>query len=361
MNPWKPNRIEWINYMLLMPVVACIVNYILYEDRFFNDYRIWVFSFPLMFIIGILSWYLHVVSMHFLRMRLPELRQTGQRLMLLFITHMTLIIFTMWIFFYGFGMVDFLGYEPDLHKFKISMLLGLFITVVGTTLMEGDYIFRMWKETLAEKEKFEQLNLQQEFDHLKSQVNPHFLFNSFNTLSSLISEDSEQAECFLDELSKVYRYLLRNNEDGLTTLQNELEFIRSYFRLLTYRYGNAIQMKIETDKKYENYLLPSLSLQLLVENAVKHNIISRQMPLVIDIFTTAGSKLVMNNNFQPKVIKAVSNKIGLENIRTKYELLEQKGFQVLKDDKNFTVVLPLMWTNTKDSRLLKTKKLPITH
>jgi LytS/YehU family sensor histidine kinase len=222
--------------------------------------------------------------------------------------------------------------------------------------MEGDYIFDKWKETLAEKETFEQLNLQQEFDHLKSQVNPHFLFNSFNTLSSLISEDAEQAECFLNELSKVYRYLLRNNEDGLTSLQSELQFIQSYYRLLTYRYGQALQMKVEVDKKYETYLLPSLSLQLLVENAVKHNVISKQYPLVIDIFTTAGNKLVINNNFQPKLIKALSNKIGLDNIKTKYELLMQKGFQVLADDKNFTVVLPLMWTNSRESKLARTKQ-----
>jgi two-component system LytT family sensor kinase len=356
MNPLKPNRVEWITFLALMPFIDVVLNYLLFEDRIFNDYRVWVYSIPLVYLIGLSSWYLHVVSMRLLRIRLPDLRQTGKRLGLLFVTHMSLIIFTMWILFYGFGIFRFLGYEANLHKFELSLLVGLFITVVGATLMEGDYIFKKWKETLAEKEKFQQLNLQQEFDHLKSQVNPHFLFNSFNTLSSLINEDTDQAECFLDELSKVYRYLLRNNEDGLTTLQSELDFIRSYFRLLTYRYGTAVQLKIETDKKYENYYLPSLSLQLLVENAVKHNIISRQMPLVIDVFTTAGSKLVVNNNFQPKMVKAPSNRIGLENISNKYELLEQKGFQVVKDDKNFTVVLPLMWMSNRESKLSRSKQ-----
>ena len=119
---------------------------------------------------------------------------------------------------------------------------------------------------MAEKELLQQLTLQNEFESLKSQVNPHFLFNCFNTLSSLISEDPGQAVKFLDELSKVYRYLLRSNEEGLTTLKSELQFIRSYFQLLKSRYGNAVEMDIEVDRKYENYLLPSLSLQLLVEN-----------------------------------------------------------------------------------------------
>jgi sensor histidine kinase YesM len=353
MKRWKPGRIEWMTFLVLMPFINIIINYLLFEERLLTDYRVWVFSFPLVHLIGFCAWYFHVVTMRYLRVKLPDLRQTGNRLLLLLVTHMSVIIFTMWVYFYGFGIIGFLGFESDVHKFKISIVVGLFISIVSTTLMEGEFIFKKWKETVAEKEIFEQLNLQQEFELLKSQVNPHFLFNSFNTLSSLISEDPEQAENFLNELSKVYRYLLRNNEDGLTTLQSELQFIRSYFRLLTYRYGNALQMKIEVDKKYEQYFLPSLSLQLLVENVVKHNIISKQYPLVIDIFTTAGNKLVVNNNLQPKVIKAASNKIGLDNIKTKYGLLEQKGFQVLSDDKNFTVVLPLMWSTTKESKFVK--------
>jgi two-component system, LytTR family, sensor kinase len=353
MKRWKPTRIEWVTFLVLMPVVNVIINYLLFEQRLFNEINIWLFSVPLVHAIGFVSWYLQVATMHYLREKLPNLSQTGNRLLLLFISHMMLMLLTMWIYVYGFSIIDFLGYESTLQKFKLAMLLALFVSIVTTTLMEGDFIFKKWKESLAEKEIFEQLNLQQEFNHLKSQVNPHFLFNSFNTLSSLISEDPDQAEHFLNELSKVYRYLLRNNENELTTLQNELQFIRSYFRLLTYRYGSALQMKIEVDKKYEQYFLPSLSLQLLVENVVKHNIISKQCPLVIDIFTTAGNKLVVNNNLQLKVIKAPSNKVGLENIKTKYELLELKGFQVLSDDKNFTVVLPLMWSTSKETRFIK--------
>ena len=342
-----------MTFLVLMPFINIIINYLLFEDRLFKEGSIWLFSVPLVHLIGFISWYLHVATMHYLRQKLPDLNQTGNRLLLLFITHMALMLLTMWIYVYGFSIVGFLGYESNLQKFKFAMLLALFISIVTTTLMEGDFIFKKWKESLAEKEIFEQLNLQQEFNHLKSQVNPHFLFNSFNTLSSLISEDPDQADHFLNELSKVYRYLLRNNENELTTFQNELQFIRSYFKLLTYRYGSALQMKIEVDKKYEQYFLPSLSLQLLVENVVKHNIISKQYPLVIDIFTTAGNKLVVNNNLQLKVIKAPSNKVGLENIKTKYELLEQKGFQVLSDDKNFTVVLPLMWSTSKETRFIR--------
>ena len=128
--------------------------------------------------------------------------------------------------------------------------------------------------------------------------------------------DRKQAEVFLDELSKVYRYLLRNNEDGISTVENEVKFIQSYYRLLKTRYGDGLNMNIEIDKRYYPYLLPSLSLQLLVENAVKHNIVSRQQPLILEIFTAAGNKLVVNNNLQKKQQKEKSTHIGLNNIRS---------------------------------------------
>jgi LytS/YehU family sensor histidine kinase len=195
---------------------------------------------------------------------------------------------------------------------------------------------------------------------LKNQVNPHFLFNCFNTLSSLISENKEKAETFLNELSKVYRYLLRNNEDGLSTLENEMKFIRSYYGLLKTRHGESLEMTIDIDKRYYPYLLPSLTLQLLVENVVKHNQLARNQPLVIEIFTTAGNKLVVNNNLQRRTIKAPSNKVGLENIKAKYELLNQKGFQVMEDSKNFTVVLPLIWNNNHESRNTILKEIKST-
>ena len=163
--------------------------------------------------------------------------------------------------------------------------------------------------------------------------------------------DKEKADVFLNELSKVYRYLLRNNEQGLSTVENEVRFIKSYHKLLQTRHGEAVQLNVQIDKRYEPYLLPSLTLQLLTENVVKHNVLSKNKPLVIDIFSAAGNKLVINNNLQKRSLKAPSNNVGLQNIKAKYELLKQPGFQVLEDDKNFTVVLPLIWANNtaKDS------------
>ena len=227
-------------------------------------------------------------------------------------------------------------------------LLGISEDITDRKRAEQDQI--ELARARAEKEQLEQLTIRHEFETLKSQVNPHFLFNCFNTLSSLISEDKQKAEVFLNELSKVYRYLLRSNEDGMSTVDNEIKFIQSYYRLLQTRHGEAVQLHMEIDKRYNSYLLPSLTLQLLVENVVKHNVLSKNKPLVIDIFTTAGNKLVVNNNLQRRTVKAPSNKVGLDNIRAKYALLGHDGFQVMEDDKNFTVILPLLWSKTMDNK-----------
>lgn len=348
----KPSRLEWVSFIALMPFLTILLNYLLFGDEFFINGSIWLFSFPVVFLLGYFSWHAQIAMMHWLRARFPDIRQTSLRLTILAVAQVTLVYLTNRALFHGYDAFEFLDYQLNLQNFRIALYLGIGLTMVATAMWEADYILKQWKDSLAEKEKLEQLTIRHEFETLKSQVNPHFLFNCFNTLSSLISEDRKQAEIFLDELSKVYRYLLRNNEDGLTTLQTEIRFIESYYRLLRTRHGEAVQLKTEIDKKYNGYLLPSLSLQMLVENAVKHNVLSKNKPLMIDIFTTSGNQLVVSNNLQARTVKGPSNKIGLDNIRSKYELLNRQGFQVLQDKKNFSVVLPLIWSKVADQKLL---------
>lgn len=358
MKQWlKPLKIEWLTCFIVTPFLCALITNLLYGIRFFNDPKVWLLSFPLLLLIGTVSWYIRVIVMHWLRVRFPSMNQITLRLSILALLQVGIMTWTFTFIFYLYDTFHILGYHLDAHKLKFGVYCGMGIILLSTSLWEFDYTFMQWKDSLAEKQKMEQLTLHQEFETLKSQVNPHFLFNCFNTLSSLISEDRKQAEIFLNELSKVYRYLLRNNEDGLSTVQTEIRFIESYYRLLKTRHGDAVELKIEIDKKYTQYLLPSLTLQLLVENAVKHNVLSKNKPLLIDIFTTAGNKLVVSNNRQPRTVKVPSNRIGLENIRSKYELLNYHGFQVLDDVKTFSVVLPLIWNTIADQKL---KKIELT-
>ncbi|MEI9911507.1 MAG: histidine kinase [Bacteroidota bacterium] len=265
----KSTKIEWYSFLASMPLISLGLNYVLYDDRLFRDYRIWLVSFPLVFVAGMITWYIHVLYSHNAQRKYPEVSQSTKRILLKCTVNIFVMTPAILIVFFLYDRLHILGYRLTNDDLLKGLLVGFAVNLVFSTLWEALYIMDKHRESIAEKELVSQMSLQQEFDVLKSQVNPHFLFNCFNTLSSLITEDAAKAEVFLDELSKVYRYLLRNNEAGLSTLENEMKFIESYFRLLKTRHGDAVQFQVESDKRYNHYLLPSLSLQLLVENAVK--------------------------------------------------------------------------------------------
>lgn len=341
----KPSRLEIYCFIFSMPLITVIMNLVMFEDRLWKDYRIWLLSVPLLFIAGICYGYLHVLYTKWVEKKYSSLNQSRERILLKVAILFLVMSPGIPLIFVTYDWLHILGYELQrIHLLK-GFLVGVSVNLIFETLYELDYLLNKYKETIEEKETLEQMSIHHDFNSLKNQVNPHFLFNCFNTLSSLISEDRQKAELFLDELSKVYRYLLRNNEEGVSTLANELKFIQSYYRLLQTRHGQAVEINVQADKRYDPYLLPSLTLQLLVENVVKHNMLSKNKPLVIDIFTTTGNKLVVNNNLQRRAVKAPSNNVGLQNIKAKYDLLKQQGFQVMEDEKNFTVVLPLIWNN----------------
>ncbi|GAA4460238.1 hypothetical protein GCM10023189_35050 [Nibrella saemangeumensis] len=179
---------------------------------------------------------------------------------------------------------------------------------------------------------------------LQSQISPHFLFNSLNSLSSLIADEPQKAEQFVDEMSTVYRYLLQTSERELTTLETEIGFITSYYHLLKTRYGQGFDLTIDIPNKCKNCLLPPLTLQLLVENAVKHNIVSADHPLHIRIYSDSNNgTLTVSNNLQRRSSSGItSTQKGLLNITAKYKLLNQPDIQILETDKEFTVVVPLI-------------------
>jgi LytS/YehU family sensor histidine kinase len=168
------------------------------------------------------------------------------------------------------------------------------------------------------------------------------LFNNLNSLSSLIAEDPAQAEAFLDELTKVFRYLLRNNQAELTTLGQELQFIQSYYHLLQTRYGAGISMEVQIEKKYEAWKIPPLTLQLLVENAVKHNTLQKENPLHILLCAAEGNKLMVRNTLYRRATTVESTGIGLQNINARYKILNLPQVQIEKTDTHFTVIIPLI-------------------
>lgn len=213
--------------------------------------------------------------------------------------------------------------------------------ILMVTLYEGVTYFGKWKEAISETEQLEKLNLESQFRSLQSQLNPHFLFNSFNVLSSLIMENPRRAEDFVDELSNVYRYLLRSNEQELATVGEETRFIHSFFHLLETRHDQGVSLSVKVPEMYAKRRLPALALQILVENAVKHNEIAADKPLQIDIEAKDGA-LIVRNNIQRKKTKVASNRVGLSNLQQRYELLGIKAFKINDDQRFFEAVLPLI-------------------
>lgn len=223
-----------------------------------------------------------------------------------------------------------------------ALLIGSVTHIIAIIINEGWFTYRQWKEAIIDAERLQKINWESRYEGLKQQVNPHFLFNSINTLSSLIHEDKAGAGQYVKEMSQVYRYLLRNNDDELVPLEAEIRFIQSYFHLLKTRFGSGIQLKIDVPQKFLTNLLPPLTLQMLVENAVKHNHVSKDSPLQISIGCTKEGWLSVSNNLQKKLGKVESTGIGLANIQEKYKLLGLPGVQLKNNGQVFIAMIPLV-------------------
>ena len=240
---------------------------------------------------------------------------------------------------------NIINHQPvtfDPLRLGMITLNALLFTLTTIGMFEPVYYYTNFSRAEMEKKELLRENLQSQLDSLKGQVNPHFLFNSLNTLSSLITKDSARAEAFVEKLSNVYRYLLQSNQHELVTLKSELNFLDSYIHLLTTRFGGNIIVTKTINANYEAYLLPPLTLQLLIENAVKHNIVSSRQPLQISIFTDGAKKLHIVNQLQRKYRQIVSGKVGLNNIAAKYKLLNQPEVEIIESATEFAVTLALI-------------------
>lgn len=341
MRPKPIPRLKLYTFLLSMPVIDIAINQILYGERLWSEWRIWAISFPLVFVLGGLSWYARITASAKVDKKYPELNQTWKRLRYKILVSLVSMLSATTVVLTLYSLLHIEGYHFRPDDIWRGAILALSVNILFETLYDADHAVARYKAAEEEKEILRQASFREELDALKNQVNPHFLFNCFNTLSSLIREDKSRADRFLNELSKVYRYLLQNNEVGLSTVENELRFVLSYYQLLQTRYGDGIRLQIEPPAQYANWLLPSLSLQLLIENAVKHNIVSKSQPLHIRIYIRDG-RLVLSNNLQLRMAKPPSSRIGLRNIQLKYELLQHPGYTITKTEAEFTVRLPLL-------------------
>ncbi len=189
------------------------------------------------------------------------------------------------------------------------------------------------------------------FDALKNQLDPHFLFNSLNVLSALIDEDPVGAQKFTTDLARVYRYILEQKTKDIVPLKDEIKFGKTYISLLQKRFEDSLTVNFPTTLENPEGKIIPLSLQLLLENAVKHNIVTSDRPLHIDVFENNGF-LHIKNNLQPKTVMQSSTGVGLTNIKTRYKMLKNDSFQVFKDRESFTAQLPIL---NKDTTIISSE------
>ena len=220
------------------------------------------------------------------------------------------------------------------------MFLQIVIIVFIFTIITGIQFFRMWKEGLLREESLQRKALELKLEAMKNQVNPHFLFNSLNTLSTLVHKDPDMAVNMISHMSDIYRYVLEQKDNKVVEWSVEKQFVENYLNLQQIRFANNIRVQIDTGEKKHFYVVP-LSVQMLVENAIKHNVISSDEPLFIQIYVK-DNFLVVKNNLQAKLSLKKSVSIGLENIKIQYEILDNRKVEVLKGGGEFTVKLPLI-------------------
>jgi LytS/YehU family sensor histidine kinase len=213
------------------------------------------------------------------------------------------------------------------------------VTIVISLILHSRSFLSHWRQATLDAARYERESIAARYESLKNQVNPHFLFNSFNALTNLVYEDQDKAVKFIKQLSEVYRYVLDTRDMEMVPLQEELKFLASYNFLQKIRFEN--KLNIENTLEDVRGSVAPLALQMLIENAIKHNVVSEADPLHVKLYKEAEF-IVVENNLQPKTVGESSAGVGLENICKRYAFLSDKKVEIIRGQNKFTVKLPVL-------------------
>lgn len=222
----------------------------------------------------------------------------------------------------------------------VGIAIGILITFLITSIHEGIYFYQQWKENFNLSIKLKKDNLEARYETLKSQLNPHFLFNSLNTLITYV-DDNPKAADYIQNLSDFMRYVLKNREKEVILLQEEITSCEKYMFLQQSRFGKNLEWKVELSEEVLNQFVLPLTIQMLLENAIKHNVISKEKPLFIHVGINTNGMLFVENNKQKK-ISETSTGIGLRNIFDRYEYLSTEKPEIIETEKSFKVIIPIL-------------------
>ncbi|WP_461039213.1 sensor histidine kinase [Spirosoma harenae] len=350
-NKYRPSLFssqEWWFHLLAASVLLPIGCYVNFGPRYLTD--------PAVFLVGTICGFVsYVVSITTLTLLIkhiiaqyPTYQQTIQRtLVMTILVNGTALSYTC-IEYYFFTRFTLFQGSFSWQALQVLCLICFFFVTLFCIVINLFYAQKHWKEEQLEIQSLKREALQRQYDQLKQQLNPHFLFNSLSSISALVGEDTAEAERFVDDLSKVYRYILQATRRELVTLPEELTFIQNYARLLQIRYGNSLRFELPTAPLNSTGLLPTLSLQTLIDNALKHNQMSATQPLLIQLTSVDGSAIRVVNTLQRKTRIVDTIQRSLTNLTLRYTSFTHTPVLIEETDKIFSVTLPLVELDTQD-------------
>lgn len=335
----KDNKIRFL-YMIIVGIfISLLLDFIKIGGQTYHNQ---LFDFIISILITIAVWEGNLRLDHWMNIRFPWVLKPIKRVAFHLPTSIFYSAFVIYLSMLAFNKYVCPLPEDTKESFMItSLVIGVLISIILLTVEISTQFFKQWKSSLVEIEKYKSESLQAQLQNLKNQLNPHFLFNNMSVLSSLVYKDQDKAVDFINQLSKVYRYLLDNRNNELVTLKTELNFIESYNFLLKIRFDKNIRFDVNIPEHYLSWYLPPMSLQMLIENTIKHNEVSAELPLTVSI-NINHDMLQVSNNLQLRTMNEISSKTGIQNIRERYKYFTEKNVEVIETSNEFIVRIPLL-------------------
>jgi sensor histidine kinase YesM len=228
---------------------------------------------------------------------------------------------------------------PKIENLGIEVFITLLITFFITSVHESIFFFGQWKYNFSKSVRLEKDNLEAKFEALRAQINPHFLFNSLNSLTTMV-EDNKPVVDYIQNLSDLLRYMLKSGEKELVLVRDEIAVLKSYISLQQMRFNGSLEILVDVPESYYHYAVPPLVLQMLVENSLKHNIISNERPLKVEIRADKESISVINNLQKKQGVNSTGQ--GLNNILGRYRFFTSRNVEVVESEDYFKVSVPLL-------------------
>ncbi len=330
-------------------LLISLLTYYLFSNPFRERPLLGMFiNWSVSLVFSTIDWFIIRYLMILLRKRFPALKDSALRVFFFFLSIVGTVII---IDYLGISLVSqFTNEDYNFLERSQALLSIILISTMTMAIYEAIHFYIRLKKSIRDEEQAKQAIVQAQLDALRNQAQPHFFFNTLNTLRDIIDQNSkEDAKEFVDKLSDIYRFLLESGNADLIALRDELKFAKAYIHIQSERFADNMKLHWGIPEGELEKMIVPMSLQLLLENAIKHNVISKAKPLTINVIAENG-KLRVNNKIQPKSTKLPSTKLGLKNIKERYRLISNESVELLNDGDQFTVSLPLLKKSAQKKR-----------